>query len=158
LREYLLAKLPNYMVPTAFVPLDVLPLTPNGKVDRKALPAPGSERPELGASYVAPSGPTERILSEIWAQALALEKVGIHDNFFDLGGHSLLLVQVQAKVCEKLKTSISIVEMFQYPTINSLARHISQPSAGSGRLQKVQERTRRRKEALGRQREMTGKG
>jgi amino acid adenylation domain-containing protein len=151
LREYLLDKLPNYMVPAAFFPLEALPLTPNGKVDRKALPAPGSERPELSSNYVAPSNPTERILSDIWTKSLGLKKVGIHDNFFDLGGHSLLMVQVQAKVAEKLNTPVSIVEMFQYPTVGSLARHLSQPSAGSDRLQKVQERTRQRKEALGRQ-------
>jgi acyl-coenzyme A synthetase/AMP-(fatty) acid ligase len=157
LRECLRGRLPDYMVPAAFVTLEALPLTPNGKLDRKALPVPGFERPELSASYVAPGNPTEKILADIWAQSLALEKVGIHDNFFELGGHSLLLVQVQSRVCEKLQTQVSIVEMFQYPTISSLARHLSQPSAESDRLQKVPERTRRRKEALSRQREMKGK-
>jgi acyl carrier protein len=157
LRDFLKNRMPEYMMPTAFVVLEKLPLTPNGKVDRKALPAPGSERPELGANYVAPTSPTERILADVWAKSLGLEKVGIHDNFFDLGGHSLLLVQVQANVCEELKTKVSIVEMFQYPTISSLARHINQPSDGSGRLQKVQERIRRRKLAMGRQREMKAK-
>jgi hypothetical protein len=135
------------MVPSAFVVLEKLPVTPNGKVDRKALPAPVSERPELSANYAAPNSPTERILAAVWAKSLGLEKVGIHDNFFDLGGHSLLLIRVHASVCEKLKATLSIVEMFQYPTISLLARHISQSSAGSGRIQKAQERTQRRKEA-----------
>jgi len=78
--------------------------------------------------------------------------VGVHDNFFDLGGHSLLMVQVQSRACEKLQRDVSIVELFQHPTISALAQHLGQPAAGPGRLQKVQERTRRRKEALGRQR------
>jgi hypothetical protein len=157
LRELLKSRVPEYMVPSAFVVLEELPLTPNGKVDRKALPAPVADRPELSANYLAPSSPTERIVAEVWAKALGLEKVGVHDNFFDLGGHSLLMVRVQAQVCEKLNASVSIVEMFQYPTISSLARHLSQSSAGAGRLQRVQERTRRRKEAAGRQLETKGK-
>ena len=157
LRELLKSRVPEYMVPSAFVVLEELPLTPNGKVDRKALPAPVADRPELSANYLAPSSPTERIVAEVWAKALGLEKVGVHDNFFDLGGHSLLMGRVQAQVCEKLNASVSIVEMFQYPTISSLARHLSQSSAGAGRLQRVQERTRRRKEAAGRQLETKGK-
>ncbi len=139
LRSLLQAKLPDYMVPSAFVTLDRFPLTPNGKVNRKVLPAPGSERPELGANYVAPSSSTEKILADVWAKSLGLEKVGVHDNFFDLGAHSLLLVEVQDMVSEMLKTKVSIVEMLQYPTISSLARHLSELSAGFGRLQKVQE-------------------
>ncbi len=156
-KSFLEKKLPDYMVPSAFVLLEKLPLSPNGKVDRKALPSPGTERPELGATYIAPSSPIERTLAEVWAKALGLEKVGMHDNFFDLGGHSLLMAQVQASVCEKLKTKVSIVEMFQYPTISSLARHLSQPSTAPGRLQKIQERSHRRTEAQGRQREKKGK-
>jgi hypothetical protein len=91
----------------------------------------------------------EQVISKVWARELNLEKVGIHDNFFDLGGHSLLLVRVQAKVCEALRTNLSIVEMFQYPTISSLARHLSQPSAASLRLKKVQERVRHRPRRFG---------
>jgi amino acid adenylation domain-containing protein len=154
LRALLQNKLPEYMVPSAFVTLDRFPLTPNGKVDRKALPRPDFEAAADKGEFVAPATPTERVLAGIWREVLGLKQVGIHHNFFDLGGHSLLMVQVQAKASEKLQRGISIVEMFQYPTIRSLARHLGEPPAESGRLQKLQDRTRRRKEALGRQREM----
>jgi amino acid adenylation domain-containing protein len=151
LRSYLAQKLPEYMVPAAFVVLEKLPLSRNGKVDRKALPAPDLQA--AAGRFVAPETLAEKVLAKIWGEALGLEQVGLHDNFFDLGGHSLLLLRVQPKLCGALKTSISIVEMFQYPTIRSLARHISQRSAGPERLQKVQERARLRTEAFGRRRE-----
>ena len=94
LRSFLKAKLPEYMVPSIFMFLDALPLTPNGKIDRKALPAPDQSSPELGASYVAPRTAEEELIAEIWAEVLKVDKVGIHDNFFDLGGHSLKATQV----------------------------------------------------------------
>jgi amino acid adenylation domain-containing protein len=152
LRGLLQDKLPDYMIPSAFVTLDRLPLTPNGKVDRKALPKPNLEAAVAPGKFTAPGTPTEIVLAEIWCAVLGLKHAGIHDNFFDLGGHSLLMVQVQSRANEKLGREVSIVEMFQYPTISALARHLDQPSAGAGRLQKVQERTRRRKEAPGRPR------
>jgi amino acid adenylation domain-containing protein len=152
LREFLRTKLPDYMVPSAFVTLDALPLTPNGKVDRKALPKPDFEPAADSSKYEAPNKPTEIALATIWCEVLNLKQVGIHDNFFELGGHSLLVVRVQAMIKDKLEAEVSVVDLFQYPTISSLARHISQPSAGSNRLQKVQQRSARRKEALGRQR------
>ena len=154
LREALRAKLPEYMVPAAFVLLPRLPQTPNGKLDRKALPKPGVERAETSASYVAPGTPAEKAIAEIWAKALGLLRVGINDNFFELGGHSLLLMKIQSQVSEKLETRVSIVELFQYPTVGALARHLSQPAAPSHRLQQVQARTDKRKEALERQRKV----
>jgi amino acid adenylation domain-containing protein len=156
LRNLLGDQLPEYMVPSEFVLLEKLPLTPNGKLDRKALPAPEVERPKLGAGRTAPGNPTEKVLAEIWSKALGLEKVGIHDNFFDLGGHSVLLARVQGQISRELAVRISIVEMYQYPTINSLAKRISRPSAESERLRKVHGRTRRRNEALSRLRVFNG--
>jgi hypothetical protein len=152
LRGLLQDKLPEYMIPSAFVALERLPLTPNGKVDRKALPKPDFAAVTDKSKFIAPGTPTEMVLAEIWGAVLGLQHVGVHDNFFDLGGHSLLMVQVQSRACEKLQRDVSIVELFQYPTISALAQHLGQPSAGPGRLQKVRERTRRRQEALGRQR------
>jgi amino acid adenylation domain-containing protein len=125
LRDMLMEKLPEYMVPSAFVFLDQLPLNVNGKLDRDALPRPDVSRPELASVYLAPVTELERNISGIWQEALGLEQIGMQDNFFDLGGHSLMIVQVQEKLRETLKREIAIVELFKYPTISALARHLS---------------------------------
>ena len=121
LRSYLQQKLPNYMVPSAFVWLDSLPLTPNGKLDRKALPAPDQSRPELEDAFTPPRTPAEEILANIWAEVLKLDKVGIHDNFFHLGGHSLLATQVISRVNHSFQTDIPLRKLFESPTIAGLA-------------------------------------
>jgi acyl carrier protein len=126
LRKFLESKLPNYMIPAAFVTLEALPLTPNGKVDRKALPTPNTARPELEAIYQPPQNEVEKTIAEIWREALNVEDVGIHDNFFELGGHSLLLVQVHSKLREVFKRDLSVLDLFRYPTINSLADYFNQ--------------------------------
>src|SRR5207253_7829839 len=100
LRGFLKDKLPHYMIPAAFVFLDALPLLTNGKVDRKALPAPDPLRPKLEEAFVAPRNPAEEVLASIWAQVLGIEKVGIHDNFFALGGASIQSLQIIAKAGE----------------------------------------------------------
>ncbi|HEY9901851.1 MAG TPA: amino acid adenylation domain-containing protein, partial [Candidatus Sericytochromatia bacterium] len=125
LRHFLLNKFPEYMVPSAFVLLKTLPLTPNGKVDRRALPAPEQTRPELEAVYAAPRTPIEQQLAEIWAKLLGLEKVGIHDNFFDLGGHSLLITQLLAKVRDIFKVNLSLRSLFELPTVANVAEKIA---------------------------------
>jgi amino acid adenylation domain-containing protein/non-ribosomal peptide synthase protein (TIGR01720 family) len=120
LRSALKARLPEYMLPAAFVFLDQLPLTPNGKVDRKALPAPSGERPELTHEYVAPRTPMEEALTKIWADVLGIERVGIHDNFFELGGDSLFSIRVivRAKTAGMLFTP---QQFFQHQTPAELA-------------------------------------
>ncbi|ARV60165.1 non-ribosomal peptide synthetase [Nostocales cyanobacterium HT-58-2] len=124
LRSFLKQKLPEYMVPRAFVLLKTLPLTSNGKIDRRSLPEPTNfEREE---TFVAPQTEIEQTLATLWQEVLRVEKVGIYDNFFDLGGHSLLIVQVHRKLHELVNTKISMVEMFQYPTINALAKYLTQ--------------------------------
>jgi amino acid adenylation domain-containing protein/non-ribosomal peptide synthase protein (TIGR01720 family) len=120
LQSFLREQLPEYMVPSAFVVLEALPLMPNGKVDRHALPAPNQARPELEASYVAPINSVEKLLAEIWAQALGLERVGIHDNFFALGGDSILSVQVIARA-KKAGLQLTLNQLFQNQTIAGLA-------------------------------------
>jgi amino acid adenylation domain-containing protein len=123
LRDFLRAHLPEYMVPASFVPLDTLPLTPTGKVNRAALPVP--ERPRLAGRIVAPPGSAmEPVLAEVWAEALGIDEVGFADNFFDLGGHSLLMVKVQAKLREKLGREVGMLELFRHPTITSLAHFL----------------------------------
>jgi amino acid adenylation domain-containing protein/FkbM family methyltransferase len=148
LRQFLQEKLPSYMIPAAFVLLDKLPLTRNGKVDRSALPAPESLRPELKASYVAPHTQAERTLAAIWQQALHVDSVGVNDNFFELGGHSLLMVQVHSKLQATFKREVSMVQMFQHPTIKSLAKYLSQKNGRQPSYQKVRDRAERQKEAM----------
>ncbi|WP_445243564.1 MULTISPECIES: amino acid adenylation domain-containing protein [unclassified Microcoleus] len=120
LRGYLQEKLPEYMVPAAFVMLESLPLTPNGKVDGKALPAPDRDRPELEEAFAAPSTAIEKILAEIWAQVLGLEQVGIDDNFFELGGDSILSIQVISKA-NQAGLRLTPKQLFQHQTIAQLA-------------------------------------
>ena len=125
LRSFLTEKLPDYMLPSALVILENLPLAPSGKVDRKALPKPDM-RSELETTYVMPRNEAERLIASIWQQALNLEKVGIQDNFFDLGGHSLIMIQVLSKLREILKVDLAIVDLFKYPSISSLSQYLSQ--------------------------------
>jgi amino acid adenylation domain-containing protein/non-ribosomal peptide synthase protein (TIGR01720 family) len=124
LRKFLQQQLPQYMVPSYFVLLDVLPLTPNGKVDRRALPAPEKARLELKNSFVAPRTSTETTLAEIWTKVLRLDQVGIHDEFLELGGHSLLAMQIISRITAILKVELSITKLFTASTIAGLAKQI----------------------------------
>jgi non-ribosomal peptide synthetase component F len=125
LREALSAKLPEYMVPPSYMMLDALPLTPNKKVDRKALPAPNVSAGASGTSgYMAPGSEFEQRIADIWRQVLRVERVGVRDNFFDLGGHSLLVVQLQSRLAEAFQMQVSLVELFQYPTVGALAKFL----------------------------------
>lgn len=126
LRSYLRERLPDYMVPAAFVMLAELPLTPNGKVDRKALPAPSQLHAQLEANYVAPQTVMEQSVAAVWQKVFHVEQVDIHTNFFDLGGNSLLLAQVHSKLRTALNKEIQMVELFQHPTVHSLAQHLSE--------------------------------
>jgi fengycin family lipopeptide synthetase D len=129
LREYLAAHLPDYMVPSYFVLLDKMPLTPNGKPDIKAL---GSYQPAAGtgAEYIAPGTDTERLVAGIWQEVLHLDKVSINDNFFDLGGNSLLLLKAANKLKETFQKDIRYVAMFQYTTVHSLSGYLNTLTAG----------------------------
>jgi amino acid adenylation domain-containing protein/non-ribosomal peptide synthase protein (TIGR01720 family) len=128
LREALNAKLPNYMVPSAFVFLEALPLTPNGKVDRKALPAPDAA--ELDERYLAPRTPVEELLAAIWCEVLHLERVGIRHDFFELGGHSLLATQVVSRVRSLFGVELPLRSLFERPTIEALATEIAPENHG----------------------------
>ena len=128
LTAHLKKRLPVYMVPSAFVVLDELPLTSNGKVDRKALPLPEGGR-QLEQAYVAPSSDTEQCLATIWRDVLGIEQVGVYDNFFDLGGHSLLLMRVHAMLERALGRTVPVVLMFRYPSIAALASHLEDEPA-----------------------------
>jgi acyl carrier protein len=123
LRVHLRDALPEHMMPSAFVALEALPMTPNGKVDRRALPVPGG-RPEGGEEYVAPRTPTEEALAAIWSEVLGVPRVGANDNFFDLGGHSLLVVQLHARLRETLAPALSVADLFGIRTLADLARQV----------------------------------
>ncbi|MBC8095367.1 MAG: non-ribosomal peptide synthetase, partial [Akkermansiaceae bacterium] len=125
LRRFLEPKLPSYMVPAAFVWLETLPLTPNGKIDRRALPKPDEVRPDLDAAYVPLLMQIEETIAGIWRQVLRVERVGRHDNFFDLGGNSLLFTETHAKLCTALKVDFPIVRSFEHPTIAALTEFLA---------------------------------
>jgi len=131
LREHARRSLPEPMVPAAFVIMPSLPLSPTGKVDRAALAARPVERPAT-ASYKPPGDETERRIAEIWQEVLGLERVGVEDNFFDLGGHSLALVQVQRKIRSRFARDVSVVDLFRTPTIAALTRFVAAPAAEAG--------------------------
>jgi acyl carrier protein len=148
LRAYLAERLPEFMIPQAFVVLEELPLTPNGKVDRKALPPPERVRPELKAGFAAPRNDRERRVAALWEELLGIEGVGIHDSFFDLGGHSLLMAELHGKLRKRLGIEVAMVKLFQFPTIASLLAHLDGPEAPENA--KVRDRAERQKEALSR--------
>jgi amino acid adenylation domain-containing protein len=124
LRSFLKARLPDYMVPSAFVFLDALPLTPNGKIDRRALPAPDTSRPLGEKGYVAPQTAVEEMLAGIWTDVLEVKQVSIHDNFFDLGGHSLLATQLISRLRDTFGVEFPLRGLFESPTVASLSERL----------------------------------
>ncbi|WP_218653140.1 amino acid adenylation domain-containing protein [Nostoc sp. TCL26-01] len=156
LSAFLQQRLPEYMLPSAFVVLASLPLTANGKVDRQKLPAPGRERPQLEQVYIAPQNDLERLLVNIYADLLQIDQVGVDDNFFDLGGTSILIMQLALRVKQELGMELSVVKLFQYPTIAGLAQYLNaQLNAQQNTQQspdKLQSRAQQQKAALARRR------
>ncbi|NCQ67933.1 MAG: amino acid adenylation domain-containing protein [Microcystis aeruginosa W13-15] len=131
-REFVQQKLPNYMVPQAFVLLNTLPLTPNGKVDRLALPTPDTATRNLATGFLAPRTPIETQMSQIWSEVLGVERIGIKDNFFELGGHSLLATQVISRSRDLFSLELSLQNLLEYPTIANLAQIIEVLSVAPG--------------------------
>src|SRR6185437_7298281 len=121
LRKYLTRKLPDYMVPSAFVMMDELPLTPNGKVDRQALPRPERTRDGVGGKYQAARTLVEEIMVGIWAGILGIEQLGVHDNFFELGGHSLIATRIVSRIRAAFKVELGVRTLFELPTVAGLA-------------------------------------
>jgi acyl carrier protein len=129
LRRILKERLPEHMVPSAFVFLDVLPMTGSGKIDAAALPAPDASRPELDSAYCGPRTPADEALVEIWKSVLLLDRVGVRDNFFELGGHSLLATQVISRAREAFHVDVPLRDLFVNPTIEDLALAIAERQA-----------------------------
>jgi amino acid adenylation domain-containing protein len=132
LRRWVQSVLPDYMIPSAFVILEALPLSPNGKIDRDALPAPGPGQLDPGAEHVPPRHPLEEALARVWAEVLELERVGVHDNFFDLGGHSLQSVQLVSRLTAALNRPVAVKTVFQAPTIAAMAEVLEREAVASG--------------------------
>ncbi len=147
LRDHLRQSLPEHMVPADFVTLDAFPHTPNKKIDKKALPAPKRAGPRR-ARTAPPEGETEEVLARIWSSVLGLDQVGVDENFFDLGGHSLQTVEVLVQVKKELSPEVSLVDLFRYPTIRALAQALAKsgdtPSAATAGQKRAEARMRRR--------------
>jgi amino acid adenylation domain-containing protein len=154
LRNYLQERLPDYMVPSAWVKLDALPLTTNGKVDRKALPVPDSQRPELSSAYIAPRSAIERDIAAVWQEVLGIDNVGVNDNFFDLGGHSLQAVRVHGKLRAKFEKNLLLFELFQFPSIAAMAKYISNDYTEESSAEQGVERAETRRELRNRRRQL----
>jgi amino acid adenylation domain-containing protein/thioester reductase-like protein len=134
LRIFLKEKLPQYMMPSAFVSLEFFPLTPNGKINRKALPVPDADNTQLAVSFVAPRTLVEKILADIWADVLHLKQVGVLDNFFELGGHSLSTIRVMSQVNETFQMKLPLRHLFTAPTIAELAQTVELTSGADSTI------------------------
>jgi natural product biosynthesis luciferase-like monooxygenase protein/FkbM family methyltransferase len=145
LRRRLAESLPEPMIPADFVLLDALPLTGSGKIDRRALPAPQAGGARVAAAYVAPRTSAEQTVAAVWQSVLGRERVGVHDNFFEVGGNSLLLVQIHARLREALGREVTMVQLFRHPTVQSLARFLEGDGAPreSPAVAAAEERVRR---------------
>jgi amino acid adenylation domain-containing protein len=152
LQGWLRERLPDYMVPASYTPLAALPMTPSGKVDRLSLPAP-DKRSAVASAYVAPADETEQIIARLWQDVLQIERVGSQDNFFDLGGTSLRMVQINRRLCDALQRTIPVLQMYQHPTVSSLARSLAADSSiapASSAAQAGRERAGLRRDMLAR--------
>ncbi|MET0400464.1 MAG: amino acid adenylation domain-containing protein [Longimicrobiaceae bacterium] len=158
LRAALRAELPGYMVPAAFVVLDAFPLTRSGKTDRRALPAPGAaaRAGDEPAAHAAPRSDVERAIAAAWQEVLGVDAVGLDDNFFDLGGHSLLLARLRSRLAGRFPGEVSVVVLFRYPTVRSLAEHLARGEAAAEAAppQQSEEEVASRRAAMRRRRDL----
>jgi acyl carrier protein len=154
LRKFLREQLPEYMIPASFVFLEKMPLTNSGKIDRAALPQASGERPKVDQEYVAPATEIQKSIAAIWQDVLRLDKVGLHDNFFDLGANSLLMVRVRSKLLSDLNRDVSMLDLFRHTTIDSLAKFLSGEQEEENSLQESQDRGLARKESVNRLRQL----
>ena len=138
------------MIPSVFVPVAKLPLLPSGKVNRRALPAPEESRLESSREFVAPEQGLEESIAGVWREVLGVPRVGVEDNFFDLGGHSLLIVTLQNRLNGVLNRKIPVIDLFKHPTIRSLARALGTGGRAGVELEGIQDRARRQREAMAR--------
>ncbi len=159
LRRNLQEQLPEYMIPSSFMLLNQLPRTPSGKLDHRALPMPGQARVDRVGTCATAGSEAEQIIANVWREVLGLEEVDVHDNFFDLGGDSLLISSVRSRLGTLLDKPISIVDLFRYPTVHSLAKFVGDGRAPTDLLASLQRRALKQIEAIGHFRQQaTGAG
>ncbi|HYP30130.1 MAG TPA: phosphopantetheine-binding protein, partial [Blastocatellia bacterium] len=155
-REELRGRLPEYMVPQAVVRVERMPLTPNGKVDRRALPDPAQARAASRSPFVAPQTEIEQAIAAVWRQALHVEEVGLNDNFFDLGGGSLVMFVVYSQLKamfldDPAVQALTMVDMFQYPTVGSLAKRLTEHQSEQPSFELAQDRAAKQRAVRDRQ-------
>ncbi|HEY0404743.1 MAG TPA: non-ribosomal peptide synthetase, partial [Pyrinomonadaceae bacterium] len=157
LRRFLKERLPDYMIPSAFVQLEAWPLLPNGKVNRRALPDPAEAHMSAEAVYVAPQTELERTIAGIWQELFGLGQISIESNFFELGGHSLIMVRVHSRLREALRREIPLIDLFRYPTIGSLAKFLGgEQGDNDASSQQINKRAERQRAAANRQKQAMG--
>lgn len=153
LRTHLREHLPDYMIPSVFVAMDTFPLTPNGKIDRKALPAPSVKAEPVQAEYIPPSNELEATIAGIWMELLGLSQVGRSDNIFDIGANSIMTAQANQRLSKKLGRRVSLVSMFRYPTVETLAAHLGADATGpAAKAETASDKPNRREEAAAKRR------
>lgn len=145
LRDRLRARLPDYMVPTHFVALREFPLTPNAKIDRSQLPAPSAGSSAPATEYSAPTGAMEKTIASIWSETLGRDQIGLDDNFFDIGGHSLLVVRAHQALKDALERPVAITDLYRFPTIRALAGHFEGDGSSSDQISSGIDRANKRK-------------
>lgn len=145
IRQFLKTRLPDYMVPADLMCLEQIPLTPNGKIDRRALPRPDAAGVPENDDQVVPATELEQTIASVWQDVLKLDRVGTNSNFFDLGGHSMLMAEVHEKLHTSLDTEISMLDLFKYPTISDLASYVGVEGSGQVSLEQSQDRAQTRK-------------
>src|SRR5690606_11252082 len=134
LRRHLAGLVPEYMIPSAFVPLEEFPRTPSGKIDRRSLPRPEGKRPDVTASYVAPRSDLEQTICSLWARLIKIDRVGVYDDFFELGGNSLLALRTVAHLREEKMLVLPVAQLFAHPTAAQLAAYLEGGHVDTGEL------------------------
>ncbi len=155
MRAALRKSLPEFMMPSDFIMLDRLPTTPNGKLDRKALPAPEESANRAGSDLIAPESELEQLIERVWTDVLRIERVGIDENFFDIGGHSLLIVQTHRKLREVCSRPVSLTDLYRFPTIRHLAEFLSGDDDSQQTTADSRDRGQRRRQSAARRRKRT---
>ena len=155
LREFLKEKLPEHMVHLTFVMLEKMPLNPSGKIDRRMLPDPKVVRAGATQDRVGPRNEIEQIITDIWQDVLKVDDIRVHDNFFDLGGHSLLMFQIQGKLRKAFGTDLSTIDLFKYPNISSLAERLSQEEIKLPSFESEQQRAQKQSDAIDQQQRLS---